>query len=81
MAPWLMMVSWGQSTRVPTYWNDVIPPFPRLSAHLPKAPGSAQASRISFPDTSNAAGTARSSPSAGDFRPTLSFPTFGILPD
>lgn len=28
MAPWLMMVSWGQSTRVPTYWNDVIPPPP-----------------------------------------------------
>lgn len=43
------MVSWGQSTRVPTYWTDVIPPAPRLSADLPKAPGSAQASRISFP--------------------------------
>lgn len=49
MAPWLTTVSWWQSTRVPTYWNDIIPPLPWLYAHLPKAPGSAQASRISSP--------------------------------
>lgn len=71
----LTTIFWGQSTRVPTYWNDTIPPQPpsSLLTFLQRHPEVYKPHASPSLSTNDAAGIACSSPVAGDFWLT-SFP-------